>query len=429
MENKEFKILQLAPHPFYIERGTPIDVELVLRVLSERENTSVDVLVYHLGKDINIPNVKIHRIPYLKFIRDIRPGFSIKKLICSSFLFFKAWSLLKNNKYDLIHAGEESVFFAMFFKKIFKIPYVYDLDSSIAQQIVEKKLYLKSLSLFFDILETKAIKGAIANLPVCNALAELCEKGGSKKTVTIHDISQLKNPGAKSKGSLKKEIGTNKKILLYAGNLEVYQGIELLLKSFKIVCEKTDDLVLVIIGGMKEDITYYKKEADILEISNRVYFLGQKPFDELEYYLTEADIIACPRIKGVNTPMKIFPFLHSGKPVIATDLYTHTQILSNGEALLAAPTPKDFAKGIIQLVNDENLCKKLGENGMTFIEKNHTYKAHKERLLDVYDWIEHVGLQEWAAKNNAYSAKALLFVLCHPIIYQTLDSEFIVNLF
>src|SRR3990172_8299209 len=367
MENKEFKILQLAPHPFYIERGTPIDVELVLRVLSERENTSVDVLVYHLGKDINIPNVKIHRIPYLKFIRDIRPGFSIKKLICSSFLFFKAWSLLKNNKYDLIHAGEESVFFAMFFKKIFKIPYVYDLDSSIAQ---------------------------------------------------------LKNPGAKSKGSLKKEIGTNKKILLYAGNLEVYQGIELLLKSFKIVCEKTDDLVLVIIGGMKEDITYYKKEADILEISNRVYFLGQKPFDELEYYLTEADIIACPRIKGVNTPMKIFPFLHSGKPVIATDLYTHTQILSNGEALLAAPTPKDFAKGIIQLVNDENLCKKLGENGMTFIEKNHTYKAHKERLLDVYDWIEHVGLQEWAAKNNAYSAKALLFVLCHPFIYQTLDSKF-----
>lgn len=392
MENKTLKILMLAPHPFFVVRGTPIDVELILRVLSERRNTFVDIVVYHIGKDINLPNVKLHRIPELKIIKNIRPGFSIKKIICNVFLFFKAWSLLRSNKYDVIHAGEESVFFAMFFKFIYKIPYVYDLDSSIAQQVIEKKPYLNFFKSIFYMFEEMAIKGAIVNLPVCNALAELCEQRGSKKTVTIHDISQLKNPGAEKKGLLKEEIGTDRKILLYVGNFESYQGIDLLLESFKIVCDKNVDLVLVLIGGIEEDILKYKVRADILGINHRAFFLGPKPFDKLDEYLAEADIIACPRIKGINTPMKIFPFLHSGKPVIATDLYTHNQVVTKKEAHLVAPTSTDFAEGILELMNNEHYRKKLGKNGMAFVENNHTYRAHRRRIMEVYDWIMQEGL-------------------------------------
>ena len=101
----------------------------------------------------------------------------------------------------------------------------------------------------------------------------------------------------------------------------------------------------------------------------------------------EADIIVCPRIRGVNTPMKIFPYLHSGKPVIATDLYTHNQILSKKEAYLAPADPESFAKAIINLAENLELRKKYGENGRKFIEKNHTYKAHSERINSAYDWL------------------------------------------
>jgi len=392
MENKTLRILMLAPHPFFVVRGTPIDVELILRVLSERPNTLVDVVVYHIGKDINLPDVKLYRISDLKFITSIRPGFSVKKLICNVFLFFKAFSLLRKNKYDVIHAGEESVFFAMFFKLIYKIPYVYDLDSSIAQQIIEKKPYLNFFRSIFYSFEAMAIKGAMVNLPVCNALAELCEQRGSKKTVTIHDISQLKNPGAGKKGLLEKEIGTDRKILLYVGNFEPYQGIDLLLESFKIVYEKNNDLVLVLIGGIEENITKYQEKANALGISHRTFFLGPKPFDKLDEYLAEADIIACPRIRGINTPMKIFPFLHSGRPVIATDLYTHNQVITKKEAHLVAPTSTDFAEGILELMNNEDYRKKLGKNGIAFVENNHTYHAHRRRIMKVYDWVMNEGL-------------------------------------
>lgn len=382
------KILVLAPHPFFQERGTPIDVSLILKVLSERNNTKIDLIAYYEGEDFKLPNLRIFRTPDIKVLRKVRPGFSLKKLICDFFMFFKSWKLVVKNNYDIIHAGEESVFFAMFFKLIYGIPFVYDLDSSIAQQIVEKRPLLRIFSPVFNWFESLAIKTAIANLPVCNALAELCVKNGSKKTETIHDISQLKNPGAPSKGWLKNEIGINNDILIYIGNLEPYQGIDLLLESFKYASEKTAKINLVIVGGVPEHIKSYKLKAQKLGIGNRTHFLGPKPFEKLDEFLAEADIIACPRIRGVNTPMKIFPYLHSGRPVIATDLYTHNQLLKNDEAYLAPADPAGFGEAIVKLAEDNSLRNMYGKKGQDFIEENHTYAAHQRRLNRVYDWIE-----------------------------------------
>ena len=69
------RILLLAPHPFYQERGTPIAVDLLLRVLSRRGET-VDVLTYAEGAGRIYPGVTIHRIAPLLFTRGTRPGFS-----------------------------------------------------------------------------------------------------------------------------------------------------------------------------------------------------------------------------------------------------------------------------------------------------------------------------------------------------------------
>jgi glycosyltransferase involved in cell wall biosynthesis len=382
------RILVLAPHPFFQIRGTPIDVLLALRVLSERKNTKVDLVVYNEGEDIHLPGLDIYRVRNLPFAQDIRPGFSWKKLICDFFLFIKSWTLILRNKYDLIHAGEEAVFIAMFFKFLYGIPYVYDLDSSVAQQLVESKPFLHKFSKEFIWLEGKAIRHSLANLPVCNALADLCNKNHSRKTVTIHDISQLKNPDVLPSGKLKKELGISDLILLYCGNLEPYQGIDLLLDSFSLASRQTKKVDLVIIGGADGDIQFYKEKASILGIDNRTHFLGPKPFNQLDEFLAEADILVAPRIRGINTPMKVFPYLHSGKPVLLTDLYTHNQILTNNEACLAPANPIGFSKGILDLVENESLRRRLGKNGREFVEKNHTYSSHQKRLHGVYNWIE-----------------------------------------
>src|SRR5688572_23225470 len=127
------KVLLLAPEPFYEDRGTPIAVALILRGLSERGD-QVDVVTYHQGTEVNYEHITVHRICKIPFIKNVRPGFSWKKIVCDLFLFAKTLQLVSGKRFDLIHAVEESVFMALALKWIYKIPYVYDMDSSLAQQ-------------------------------------------------------------------------------------------------------------------------------------------------------------------------------------------------------------------------------------------------------------------------------------------------------
>jgi glycosyltransferase involved in cell wall biosynthesis len=382
------RVLVLAPHPFYQDRGTPIDVHLVLRVLSKRPGTTVDVVTYHEGEDVDLPDVHLHRSRRLPGLDGIRPGFSVKKVVADVLLFFKAWALVRVNDYDLIHAGEEAGFFAILFKRAYGIPYAYDLDSSIAQQLVEQKPYLKAFSELFDWMERQAIQESLINFPVCNALANLCRENGSRKTVTLHDISQLDNPDEADPERLRQEIDPEGPLFLYVGNLEPYQGIDLLLESFREAQLQEPALTLVIIGGSPEDIDHYRDKASTLGIEESTVFLGPRPFEHLGDYLAGADVLVCPRSEGINTPMKIFPYLHSGRPVLATDLRTHNQILTHDEAFLAPADPEGFAEGILELARDPSLRERLGQNGRTFVEENHTFEAHRERLNEAYDWIE-----------------------------------------
>jgi len=185
------KILMLAPHPFYQTRGTPIAVDLVLRVLSMRGDT-VDVITFPEGQDVHYSNVRIFRTPALKCTKNIRPGFSIKKLICDVFVFIKAVHLVQTRHYNLIHAGEEAVFIALFLKKIFGVPYVYDMDSSLVGQMIDKYSGLRMFESLLRLFEGAAVKHAEAVIPVCQALAtEVSRYRPTPKVVVIPDISLL----------------------------------------------------------------------------------------------------------------------------------------------------------------------------------------------------------------------------------------------
>ena len=48
-------------------------------------------------------------------------------------------------------------------------------------------------------------------------------------------------------------------------------------------------------------------------------------------------------ITGTNTPLKIYSYLRSGKPIVATNLLTHTQVLTPDIAKLVEPKPGPFA--------------------------------------------------------------------------------------
>ncbi|HXV49642.1 MAG TPA: glycosyltransferase, partial [Candidatus Binatia bacterium] len=112
------------------------------------------------------------------------------------------------------------------------------------------------------------------------------------------------------------------------------------------------------------------------------------PVQHLHQYLSEADILVSPRLKGNNTPMKLYSYLHSGRPVLATKLPTHTQLIDNGVALLVDPKVEPFSRAMLRLIADESLRAQLGAAGRRLIEEKFTYRTFREKLNGLFDWLE-----------------------------------------
>ncbi|MEO1296992.1 MAG: glycosyltransferase, partial [Cyanobacteria bacterium J06636_16] len=186
--DKNMNVLVLAPQPFYSERGTPIAVKLILESISQRGHQA-DVLTYAEGESVDIENLTIRRIYQPEFTYGIRPGFSWKKIVCDGFMAIEAAKLCKTNKYDYLHAVEESVFIALALKLLFKIPYVYDMDSSLPQQLCEKYRWMKLLLPMTRFFERLAVKNSIMTLPVCSSLASSIKHYQPHKVFVLTDIA------------------------------------------------------------------------------------------------------------------------------------------------------------------------------------------------------------------------------------------------
>lgn len=184
------KILVLAPQPFLEERGTPIAVDLIVRSLGERGHT-VSLLTYHLGRDVHYAGMTLHRIPRIPFIRRVRPGFSMAKVICDLAMWVKAWSLVRRERPDVVHAVEESVFIAWWLQITKGIPYIYDMDSSLPDQLVDSLPLLRPARPLMMRLLQPVVCAAMMVTPVCEALAKSVESFGPQRVVVLRDVSLL----------------------------------------------------------------------------------------------------------------------------------------------------------------------------------------------------------------------------------------------
>ncbi len=383
------KILFIAPQPFFSERGTPIAVRALVEAMS-RQGWTVDILTFHEGVDVECRNVRIIRIPRLSWVANIPPGFSFKKLVCDTLLLFKALKLAGSGEYRYVHAVEESVFMAELIKNIYGIPYVYDMDSSMPEQIVEKR---RSLSFLLPVLrwfEEKAIRRASAVLPVCDALAVVAERNKGRNIMILRDPPAFSIKGMVDSAVKKQQLGLAGTCFMYIGNLEKYQGVDLLLNSLAIAVRKCANISLAVVGGTVPDIEKYRNMCSALGITNMVHFMGPKPVKEVGDIVAAADVLVSPRITGVNTPMKIYAYLNSGRPILATDIESHTQVLSAEIAVLEPAVPERFAEGMCRLASDPVLRNKLAEKAAKVAMEKYSDRAFEKTVAEFCRLMESI---------------------------------------
>ncbi|MEM7643905.1 MAG: glycosyltransferase family 4 protein [Pseudomonadota bacterium] len=374
------KILVLAPQPFFVSRGTPIAVRALLQVLTA-EGHHCDAVVYAEGEDPGIDGCDLFRVPALPGTANMPPGFSAKKIIADLGMVAVAVRRLRRQRYDLIVAVEEAAFIAMALKPIFGVPYIYDMDSSIPEQMDDKFGLPAWVRRLLAGVEARAARASIAAVTCCRALQETVEGYAPGLPVqTLEDVTLIEEAGAAPE-----DCRFDEPVVMYVGNLEGYQGVELLIRGFALAAECGAPGRLVIIGGTDAHVADHRRLAEQLGMGDRVSLLGPRPVERIGDYLSQATIVVSPRIQGRNTPMKVYSYLDSGRPLLATRLPTHTQVLDDGISMLVDPDPADMARGLQTLLDDPATRDRLALAARARVAEEFSPEAYRRKLVGFFE--------------------------------------------
>lgn len=361
------EVLMIAPQPYFEPRGTPISVNQRLAALTSLGH-KVDLATYHLGEDTPMKGLQIHRTPRLGLIRSVRIGPSPAKLILDVFLFLKSVGLLLRNRYDVIHTHEEACFMGLVLAPIFGCLHFYDMHSSLPRQL-ENFRYgnLGPIVKTFELLERFVLRKADAVITIGADLDEYVRHIHPEATIHRIENRPVLSPANGEIGGRIPEFGRSLKrqgwsVVVYTGSFERYQGLELLVDSIQEPSVASSRPFLILVGGTDDQVTELRRRAEWRGVANRCLLVGRVPIEKAFSYLDIADIVVSPRIDGTSIPLKIYSYMSAGKPILASDIPAHTQVLDESMAVLVDPTVHGLSAGLVRLLQDPALRKELAIN-------------------------------------------------------------------
>lgn len=179
----------------------------------------------------------------------------------------------------------------------------------------------------------------------------------------------------------------NKKIILYSGSVGFYKdwkGEDVFIKAAKFF---TNDFIFVVVGGNSSDAE--KSTGEFLP--ENVLCVGRQPHASIPLYLKAADILILPNKKGnqisekLTSPLKLFEYMASNTPIIASNLPSIREVLNDANALLVEPNnPKILADGIAKLIQDKKLASSLAKQAIIDV-KSYEWRNRARQVLDIFN--------------------------------------------
>ncbi len=316
-----------------------------------------------------LPTIDLFRIPFLK-----RISFAVSFVSFSLFSF--VYLIFKAKNGDIIYSNET-------------LPLL--LTSFISSNtIYEMHDFPENRYRFYNILFKKVRAIISTNRWKKNMLVQKFNISPDKilyepNAVQIENFL-IEKPQKETRDEL--NLPQDKTLIGYLGmfrTMDMSKGIDTALEALGKLGESFQ---LVLVGGSKEEIEYYKNKAKEVGVLERVIFTGWIPNHLVPKYLAACDILIAPfpgsqHYNFFMSPMKIFEYMASKRPIIATDLVAIREILDNNQsALLVAPEDATALSTAIQkLKNEPSLADQLTDKAFEKV-KNHTWGKRARRILD-----------------------------------------------
>jgi glycosyltransferase involved in cell wall biosynthesis len=382
----------LAPEPFFEPRGTPFSEFHRIKALVE-DGHHVDLVTYPIGRDVVLPNLRIIRTWRPPFVRKVPIGPSAVKVLldaCLTLTILRV-ALFGRTRYDAIHSHEEMGVIGVWLARRLGIPHLYDMHSSLPQQLGNFRFSQSRLLRWgFERAETYMVRGSQVVITICQELQDtVVDMGAGDRSLLIENVmgGDVDEPPSRSATEVRAawRIAADAPLALYTGTFEAYQGVDMLIDAAAIVAKRRPDARVLVVGGEPAQVEAAKAKAQANGAAAVMIFTGQQPAKEIPGFVQAADLLVSPRIRGTNTPLKIYSYLRSGKPIVATNLLTHTQVLTPDIATLVDPRPEPFAGAMLQLIDHPAERLRLAAAARAVAEQKYSRETYLRRTAQAYE--------------------------------------------
>jgi len=322
-------------------------------------------------------------------------GYAIEYSVVLFWQFVLAWRVLLTRGFDVIHACNppDNIFLIGLFFKLFGKKFLFDhhdINPELYEAKFGKRDFLYKIMLAWERWTFRTADVSIATNESYKRIAIGRGRMDPKKVFVVRsgpDLQRLKilPPNENLKKGRKYLVG-------YVGVMGKQEGIDYLLEAVRYIVHniKRTDIHFGLVGGGTE-LENLRNYAKQLNVSDYVTFTGRVSDSQMLDMLNTADVCVNPDVANPmndkSTMNKIMEYMALGKPIVQFDL-TEGRFSAQEASLYAKKNDVlDFAEKIILLLDNDELCKKMGQYGRSRIENELAWKYEAPKLLAAYDFL------------------------------------------
>ena len=307
--------------------------------------------------------------------------------------FVLSWKIYFKKRFHVIHGCNppDLIFLIALWFKIFGVKFVFD-HHDINPELYFAKFSKKGLLYKVMILvERLTFLTADFSIATNESYKEIAKRRGKMNENKIQVIrSGPKLDRLKLLPPDKQFFKGRKYLVGYVGVIGEQEGIDLLLESVKYIVSQRSDIQFAIVGG-GSDLEKIKQLTAVQGLNEYVDFYGRVPDDLMIAVLNSSDICVNPDkptdMNNLSTMNKIMEYMALKKPVVQYDL-KEGRFSAQGASLYALNgDTRDFAKKIIQLIDDQELRINMGNLGYDRVLNELSWEYEKDKLIRFYTRI------------------------------------------
>lgn len=247
-------------------------------------------------------------------------------------------------------------------------------------------------------METHVVKKANAVTTICEGLrGDLINRGFDESKFTVianavnieqFDVITPQDKARNADLAAALEL-TNCDVLGFLGSFYAYEGLDLAIAAMPAVLAKNANARLLLVGGGPQEQNL-KQQVTLLGLEGKVIFTGRVPHSEVGKYYSLVDLLVYPRkpmrLTDLVTPLKPLEAMAQGKPVIASDVGGHKELITDNETgfLFKAGDSVELAERLVELLADENKLNSVLLNGRVYVENVRNWQNSVSNYLPIY---------------------------------------------